>query len=451
MKIKKERLRNFCQFSDFEIEFDGEITNLVGINASGKTTVGLTAIWSCLKGISERNTSGQLQGERHRFIGKAGASSDIEITLIDPEKNNAEIVVKNHITANTNQITFTAPEGYVTDPGWLNNLLNISFLSAKNFAALSPKDQALALGIDVSSFDEKIKEKKEDRKLENRYLEPYKDLAEVEKVDKVSLDAMVTRKTTLDERRRADNKIFDTREYYIRLHAKLQKEYLAATADTDGVNEIMLGDGAETILIIPKFHHVLIDTFESLISHLPELDKTLAADLEAYSQDVKNVDETNAKADKYAAYLKDLTAKATIVKAIAKLEKEIGQLVADRLAHIKKINMGFEGLTIDEEGGLVFDDGHGPRPIREPYYSKGQMEIIVARLYAATKPTLKVRFIDEFDCLDEINQEKIVKFLIDEGFQVITSSVGTVAKNENTIILRECKIKQYSETEEKLL
>ena len=121
MKIKELKLRNFAKFTDFEIIFDDKITHLVGINGSGKTTVGLTAIWAGLKGISEKSGSGQLVGERFRFIGSKGATADIEIKLIDEDKK-GEVIIKNHISKDTNKITFEASEGYVINNEWLNNL-----------------------------------------------------------------------------------------------------------------------------------------------------------------------------------------------------------------------------------------------------------------------------------------------------------------------------------------
>jgi predicted ATP-binding protein involved in virulence len=100
MKIKKLKLKNFAKFTDFEIEFNENITRLVGFNGSGKTTIGLTAIWAGLKGIAEKSKD-SLFGERFRFIGPGKASSDIEIILKDEIKN-VEIKVKNHITNQTN-------------------------------------------------------------------------------------------------------------------------------------------------------------------------------------------------------------------------------------------------------------------------------------------------------------------------------------------------------------
>ena len=136
MKLLKLKMDNFAKFTDFEIEYDGKITHLIGLNGSGKTTIGLTAIWACLKGIAEKSTNGQLIGKRYRFIGDNKKTADIELTLFDEEKN-AEIIIKNKISKDNNKITFHAPEGYKIDDVWVKNLFSVAFVSAKNFMQYS--------------------------------------------------------------------------------------------------------------------------------------------------------------------------------------------------------------------------------------------------------------------------------------------------------------------------
>jgi recombinational DNA repair ATPase RecF len=53
-------MKNFLNFTDFEVKFGDSITKMVGVNGAGKTTVGLTAIWSALRGIAEKNSNNQL-------------------------------------------------------------------------------------------------------------------------------------------------------------------------------------------------------------------------------------------------------------------------------------------------------------------------------------------------------------------------------------------------------
>jgi hypothetical protein len=80
------------------------------------------------------------------------------------------------------------------------------------------------------------------------------------------------------------------------------------------------------------------------------------------------------------------------------------------------------------------------RPIKEPYYSKGELEVIVAKIASSIKSEWKTRFIDDFDLLDEVKQEKLLKELIEAGYQVITAEVDTTATKDGSIVLRECKV-----------
>ena len=111
-----------------------------------------------------------------------------------------------------------------------------------------------------------------------------------------------------------------------------------------------------------------------------------------------------------------------------------------------KPKMKIKRLGVDDSGNLVLND----RLIKEPYFSKGELEIMVAKLYMSVNPDLKVRFIDDFELLDEDNQAKILKQLLDAGFQVITAEVGKSPKHKNSILLRECsKVDSYTPKPEK--
>ena len=113
-----------------------------------------------------------------------------------------------------------------------------------------------------------------------------------------------------------------------------------------------------------------------------------------------------------------------------------------RIEYIKSFDFGYADLTVDNNGMLLLKG----RPIKEPYFSKGELELIVARLYVSLDPKLKVRFIDDFELLDEDNQKTLLDSLLEQGFQVITSEVGKTATSKNTILLRECKkVKSYEE------
>ncbi len=429
MKIKKLKLKNFGAFQNFECEFDGKLTHLVGVNGSGKTTVGLTSIWAGLKGIAERKAGGQLTGERFRFIGNAKASADIELTLHDDVKG-VDVVITNHITKATNSITFKAPDDYPIDQQWLENLLSVAFLSAKNFTALDGKQQALLLGIDTTEYDAKIAELKGDATVLGRQLKAYGDMNAIPcKVEAVSVTTLIAERDAIVAHGQAQEKkqteldsVVDTictcKENIAEIKAALKEEE----------NNLMCN--------------------EKQLKELPQPEPTESTDV--VTEQIADAEQTNENAATYKAFQVKFKEMDAVQGSLADNRNQQKRAIMDRLAYIKEHDFGFDGLEVDEKGCLILND----RPLKDPYFSKGELELIVSKLYMSMEPELKIRFIDDFELLDEDNQVKIVDALLAEGFQVITAEVGKVAKKENTILLRECAVAESYEDkpeEEKLL
>jgi hypothetical protein len=418
------KLKNFHKMN-CEIHFNGNQTHFVGVNGSGKSSI-LTAIWAGLKGIAEKNSGGQLPGDRSYFIGPNGKSSDIELILTDTARK-VKIKVRNHITAASNQITFEAPDGYPISQSWLNGLLSAAFLSAENFAQLSPREQALLLGIDVSDLDKKLKTQKELFTLLNRDMKNIGTAVEVAPVEKADIKALLVEKEAIDkfnleqaERAEAITKAEDAREA-----AKNEVDRLRGLLEAA---QVLYMDRTDAVGFLPK----------------PEPRKST----DALMDKIHGTEETNRQAEAYKKFVETTAAIKAKQKELDDNKAKQTEIEAQRVARIAAHKFPFAGLTVDEEGGLLLNG----RPIKKPLYSKGELEMIVARLYAAMNPDLKVRFLDDFETLDEENQKKLVENLLAEGFQIVTAEVGTAKKTENTILLRECKVVEtYEEPKEQLL
>lgn len=422
MKIKKLKLRNFAQFSDFECEFDGQITRLVGVNGSGKTTVGLTAIWAGLKGIAEKSKDGQLIGERFRFIGPKKASADIELTLVD-EARGAEIVVNNHLTKAGNQITFTAPKGYDIGAGWLNGLLSVAFLSAKNFTQRTGKEQALLLGIDVSEYDARLTAKKDEFTDLNRGFRALGEIEDCTPAERVSLAELIAEKDKAD--------VFNR-----------EQDEAARKVEAARVRLVELEDEATRLSQQLSELRGRITKGKDFYAQQPMPKERI--DTTPLVEQIGNAEETNRQAERYEAMKKKVTEKESLAKELEANKEQQEEIQGGRLNYIKSFAFGFDGLSVDDDGALLLDE----RPIREPYFSKGELEVIVATLHAAQNPELKVRFIDDFELLDEEHQTTLVDDLIGKGFQVITAEVGKASDRPNSIVLRECKVVDGDEPEE---
>lgn len=408
IKIKKLKLDNFVKFTDFEIEFHGKITNLIGINGSGKTTVGLTAIWACLKGIAEKSTNGQLIGERYRFIGDLKKTADIELTLFD-ESADVEITIKNKISKDSNKITFDAPIGYKIDNEWVKNLLSVAFLSAKNFTQCSSKEQALMLGIDTKAYDDHLKDLKQDYTYVNRKIRGFGDIKSCEKVQKVSISELLAEKNKIDAHNAKQTRIDSDIQSLNAANQKIQDNISALQKEME-IN-------AKKI--------IELGSTEDLI------------DVTGIVNKINNAEEINKKAIEYDMYIQKKSEYELIREEIESNKRNQEQVKRERMEYIKSFKFPFDELSVNDDGELLLND----RPIKDPYFSKGELEIIVAKLHAKKNPGLKVRFIDDFELLDEKNQEVIVKSLINDGFQIITAKVGDETEfKKNSVLLRESKI-----------
>jgi len=415
MKIKSLKVNNFVKFTDFEIKYDGKVTHLVGVNGSGKTTLGLTAIWACLKGIAEKSCNGQLIGERYRFIGDSQKTADLELVLLD-EKNNVELKIQNKISKDGNKITFDAPVGYKLPDGWLNNLLSIAFMSTKHFISYSSKEQALLLGIDTSEFDKKIEKLKEDYTYSNRKIRDCGEIKFVEKVEYVEISELIEDREKIDDFNR------------------IQRE------NTETI--CSLKEKLEDLKAQKKYIEEQIEKAQEVLLTMPEIQLLKSTD--EINEKIKNSEEINRKAVEYQNYL-DKKSQYDAAKAeIDTIKNKAEKVKQEKIDYIKEFDFGFKELSVNDNGELLLADktGHA-RPIKEPYFSKGELELIVAKLHAKVTPDegLRLRFIDDFELLDEKNQEKIINDLLNSGFQVITAQVSNVndTNKDNVVVLSECK------------
>lgn len=454
MQLKKIRLKNFTQFTSFSCEFDGNITRLIGINGSGKTTIGLTAMWIGFCGVAEKSSKGQLIGDRWRFISKGKKSADIELTLVD-EMTGVEIIVKNHITKAANKITFQAPEGYRVDEKWLKGLLSVAFLSAKNFIGETSQTQALLLGIDVKGFDAKLDVLKGDHTLLNRDLKNFGEVGVVEKTERVDISKLTEKKALIQlniEKKWAENKAKN--DLLRKQHAERERVCREAIEDHNKGREALAKKIAQGATLLGGLRNLgyrgeeVEDFLNSLGRPAPEEffkpteisglieEQPDISELFGIDQQIANAGGTNEKAAEYEGYITWKKSKENKTAELAKNKAEQAEIKRERLKYISSFNFGVDNLGVDDSGGLLLDG----RPVKDPYFSRGELELIVAKLHMSTNPELMIRFIDDFDLLDGKTKADIIDELLTAGFQIIVAEVGDKPKGDNCIVLTQGEV-----------
>lgn len=491
MKIKQVSFYNFAKYDSVSVSFDEDVTYLIGKNGAGKSTLGVTGIHFLFQGIAEKASGGNnpLIGERFRFIGPKAATARGEMILYD-EKTMAEIKVTRKLTKTGTEVSFEGPEGLELGQQWLTNLFNVFLIAPKMFCELSPKDQAKALGIDTKKFDDEISALKRKYTEINAVYNSYGELPEVEKVEKVDVVKLQAEKEEVRKgmaivyrENQAINKA--TREGWEAKKVAIDEEVkkfndaieksararIALKQDHDLIVEVCkrLGDMSKLVDYIP---------LTAFIAQLEPLDKPkVAADLypaapinladcgEDYvpaegalvyikempdEKALRDIDtrileagKINEKALLHEQYLEKKAVKDK--KKIELTDNKASQAAKEeeRVKYVKGFKFPFSNLTVGDDGELLL----AGKPIKEPYFSTGEILKVVPILLSTSNPDLKYVFLQDFNLMDEEKQAEISEYLTGKGFQLVVELVGKKKINDkNCILLRDNVVVEDYET-----
>lgn len=458
MKIKSIKLDNFAKYANVDASFDDNVTYLIGKNGSGKSTLGITAVWFMFQGIAEKSSGGNnpLIGERFRFIGNKSASAKGEMILKDEIKG-IEVKVIRKLTKSGSELSFEAPEGMELDQQWLTDLFNIFLIAPKKFTELTPKEQAKAIGIDTKVYDDAI------AKLKKEYTEinaVYRSFGEIEGVPEVARVDVVELQKMKDAIREKLNKQFQENKSHNK-KAKEAWELLKANIDTEvNVHNSTMASLLDKIRAVTAAHDLLrengytgMEVSQWIESDLYSQQKPLKvaadlypkeptyinempedAELKAIDEQILKASETNQKALIFEQTQQKLEAKQKKHEELLKNKSDQTDKEEERLNYIKKFKLPFNNLSIGEDGELLLDG----KPIKEPYFSTGELLKVIPILIASQNPELKYVFLQDFNLLDDEKQIQIEEYLTEKGFQLVIEMVGKERiENQNCILLKD--------------
>lgn len=468
MKVKEITLNNFANYDKVTVSFDENVTYLIGKNGAGKSTLGITAIWFMFCGIAEKSSNGTtpLIAERFRFIGPKAATAKGEMILHD-EKTGVDIKVMRKLTKSGTDLSFEAPEGYELGQQWLTDLFNIFLIAPKKFCDLSPKDQAKALGIDTKKFDDEIAGLKKQYTEINAVYRAFGELTEMEKVERVDVTIIQEQKDKIRVRLNGlylENKQANERlkkeweakcdqidkecsEFNNKQHA-LQTTINQATEAAKKLSDLGYTGNEVVNWIISLGKVEEMKSSEQLYPKEPEYIQELPDDseLKAIDQEIVTAGETNNKALLYEQYLQKKAQKEAKEKELKANKEQQAAKEAERLEYIKSFKFPFSNLSVGEDGELLLNG----KPIKNEYFSTGELLKIIPVLIATTQPELKYVFLQDFNLMDEDKQKEIAEYLTGNGFQLVVEVVGkSKIADKNCILLRDnVVVENYEESKE---
>lgn len=459
-------LKNFANVNQIEINLSDSVTYLIGENGSGKTTVGLNAVWFILEGLAKTGKK-VLHGDRFRFIGKQGKSAIGKLVLYD-EVENIDIAIQRKLTKNKTELKIVASDKRQLPANFIDDIFNIFSINPVGFAKLAPRDQAEALGVNTSKND-RMKKVAYDERHEigydvKRLKGAMEEIGEVEAVEKIDIQELLKAKDKIEvantkavEEARAerDKAVQEAIEYNAeqdKIEVELKQVFDDCADYIKKMEEIRI-EMAEFQNKIKILNKERLDINEKhthlskIRSEMPVPDDKKSTDIPVQLPKTESLTTLNNRIQ--AA--ETINQQATLFQRFLDTEKryedalvlydnktgEMKKIEDNRIEYLKSCNLPFANITIDDTGGVLINN----RPFSETYFSKGEILRMGIKLAASVNPKLKYVFIPDSQSIDEKNREKLFDELTEAGFQIVAEYVDTERqKDHGSILLKESEV-----------
>lgn len=446
MELRKMMYENFGKISKITINISPGVTLITGPNGACKTTVGLNGVWFVLKGLAQKGQD-VFHAERFRFIGKNGKSAKGVLFLHD-EKENIDIEVTRKLTKTATTLKITASDDRQLDQAFLDEIFNVFTINLFSFSKLSPKDQARALGLDTAKYDatrERLYVERRDVGREAKRLKAVADsCTQTTEVEAVNLTALLKEKEQIDlENAQTEKVVNEKHAAMLNEIREFNREQKQIAARRSNIAERMAASEAEIHRLQTQLKALREDlagcpVAEDLKNTEVPPENHVLRSTERVSQQIEAAESTNEHARQYKEHQAAFLAHRKEHEKYIVIENQYIKTEIDKVEYIKGKKLPFSNMTIDEDGGLLV----GGKPFCEPYFSKGEIMRMSAKLAMTSAGDDKLRyiFIPDAQSLDEPNRDKLFKELVDSGFQVMAELVGDQAVGDNSILLREGRV-----------
>ena len=445
-KIQTIELKNFGKISNISVNINPGVTYLIGDNGAGKTTTGLNGVWFVLQGLAQKG-SNVFHAERFRFIGPNGRSAQGQLVIKD-EVEDVEITITRKLTKSSTELKIESSDGRKLDQEFLDEIFNIFTMNISAFPKMSPKEQALALGLDTSKLDARLRELYTERTDANREVKRLSALVEeavqTEEIRPVNIKELIAAKARIDKENHDRKTAALKRDSKKREKAVLfNQELKQLIADREHM-ENQLKEAKEKVESLKRELRELPEPRDPMPTDF-EPEEIALQDTSEIEEQIETAQSTNEKSLLYQEYTRNKKALDAANEKAIEISGKYTKIQADRIALIQNKKLPFSNMTIDENGGLLIND----KPFSEPYFSKGEIMRMSASLAAhqSGEKDLKYIYIPEASSLDRKNREVLFTMLAEKGFQVLAEFCEH-DDTENAIIIEEGKVVDNNDNEQ---
>jgi len=427
-KLTKLHVENFKRIQAVEIEPEGNVTIVGGLNEQGKSSL-LDSISVLLQGKTTKIPEPVRKGAKKALI-----TGEIQKDSWDAFDS---MTITRTITATGNwyvKVTDKDGKTYKSPEGMLKQIFGEP-VDPVEFVRMSPADRVGTLkritGLDFSELDQQRKELYDERTLVGREVKQIEAvLASSESYypdvpkEKVSVTALLEDLATVQAGNRENDKKKEELE-------QIENEVKEARHRIENIEE----EFAKLQLKLDNANRFYRGICEKKIKIEEEVDNLVYADETEIKDQISKAEETNQKIDdniKFDQEQKKLESKKSEHQS---LTLKIQKIDNDKQKQLSEINFPIDGLSFNENDVFYRD-----LPFNEKQLSSEELLRVSFAIAIAARPNLKNILIREGSLLDENNLKLIGQMAEDAGIHVFIEVVGNDA-DKATILIENGEIK----------
>lgn len=428
-KLTKLHVENFKRIQAVEIEPEGNVTIVGGMNEQGKSSL-LDSISVLLQGKATKIPEPVRKGAKKAMI--IGEIQKDEWDAFD-----SMIITRTITVAGNWYVKVQDKDGraYKSPESMLKEIFGEP-VDPVEFVRMNPAERVETLkritGLDFSELDAKRKELYDERTFVGREVKQlegnlkdfdayYPDVPN----EKVSVTALLEDLAKIQ----AENREND----------KKKEELEQVNSELESANERLENMLEELRRLQEKIHDAQV-FMNDLREDRTELEYTVEGLVYADEQEVKDqiakVEETNNRIDANIKFDKETEKLETKKTEHQTLTQKIQKIDTDKQDQLSKIDFPIDGLSFNENDVLYND-----LPFNEKQLSSEELLRVSFAIAIAARPNLKNILIREGSLLDENNLKLIGKMAKDAGIHCFIEVVGNDAEKA-TILIENGEIKE---------